>query len=202
MKIAVIVVNYHETFKMLSKLLEKIDYYPEGFTFCEFQTDILDICFSPIPYCQIFMLFVFLVIDGSHVEESNTNEMEEFGQDDYSLDAMDVSDTIQSIDPLWDTAHFLLRVTQEQSLTYTGVENFCDSMQDYNETICNKITHQIEHKLKHHQGSVLDDVISKDILSAIATEDNFSSLKSRYSREKYYEKYFNYKVQCTVSALL
>lgn len=131
------------------------------------------------------------MIDGSHMEESNTNEMEEQDDYDYSLDVMDVSNTVQSIDPLWDTAHFLLRVTQEQSLTYSGVENFCDSMQDYKEMIYSKI----EHKLEHYRGCVLDEVIAKDILSAMEIEDSFCSLKSRFLREKYYEEHFNYKVQ-------
>ena len=67
-----------------------------------------------------------------------TSEMEE-QDDDYSVDGMDIGDTVQCIDPLLDTGYFLLRVTQQQSLTYSGVENFCDAMEDYKEMICGKI---------------------------------------------------------------
>ena len=75
------------------------------------------------------------------VEKNNTNNHEMMEQDSIgfqmSLDAMDVNEkAAESVDPLWDTAHFLLRVTQEQALTYAGVENFCTSMQDYKEIIC------------------------------------------------------------------
>ena len=133
------------------------------------------------------------MVGSIHAEENNSETNE---QDRYqtSLDAMDINETTEFTDPLWDTAHFLLRVTQEQGLTYDGIENFCISMKDYKEILSDKISHQIEQKLKCHQGCFLDDGISKDILSAIETEDDFSSLKSRYIREKYYEQHFNYKV--------
>ena len=41
----------------------------------------------------------------------------------------------------------------------------------------------------------MDEVISKDILRAVEIDDNFSALKSRYSREMYYEQHFNYNVR-------
>lgn len=144
------------------------------------------------PRWAVGVFWLYVLIGVCQVEE--TSEMEE-QNDDYSVDGMDVSDAVQRIDPLWDTAYFLLRVTQEQSLTYSGVENFCDAMQDYKEMICGKITKQIEDKLKHHQGYVVDEVISKDILRAVEIDDNFSALKSRYSRETYYEQHFNYNVR-------
>ena len=155
-------------------------------------TGISDINFS---CCGVFLIIdgSYVEIDGCHVEE--TNELEE-QNDEYSVDCMDIGDAVQCTDALWDTAYFLLRVTQEQSLTYSGIENFCDAMQDYKEMICSKISDQIGNNLKRYQGCVIDEINSKDILSAVEIDDNFSIFKSRYSREMYYEKHFNYNVQC------
>ena len=109
-----------------------------------------------------------------------------------SMDDMDQSDV--QLDPLWDDAHFLLRVSHEQSLSYDGVEKFCECMQHFQEILCGKIAHQVQLKLNLYNGSVLDDTISRELLSAIEVDNCFASLKSRYSREQYYEKHFNYKV--------
>ena len=36
-------------------------------------------------------------------------------------------------DPKWDSALFLLRMTEEHSLTHNGVENLCNSVQSFAE---------------------------------------------------------------------
>lgn len=126
------------------------------------------------------------------MEEDVTDEIEDpFGFSD-SLD--DLDDTDVQLDPLWDDAHFLLRISHEQSLTYDGIEKFCESMQDFKEILCRKVAHQVESKLNHYHGNVLDETISRDLLSTIDVDDCFTSLKSHYSREQYYENHFNYRV--------
>ena len=126
------------------------------------------------------------------MQEDFVSEIEDpFGYVD-SMDDMDQSDV--QLDPLWDDAHFLLRVSHEQSLSYDGVEKFCECMQHFQEILCGKIAHQVQLKLNLYNGSVLDDTISRELLSAIEVDNCFASLKSRYSREQYYEKHFNYKV--------
>ena len=133
-----------------------------------------------------------MLIATNHMQEDIVNEIEDpFGGVD-SVDDMD--DTDVQLDPLWDDAHFLLRVSHEQSLTYEGIENFCESMQHFKDMLCGKIANQVELKLNHYHGSVLDGTISRDLLSEIKVDDCFASLKPRYSREQYYEKHFNYKV--------
>lgn len=123
----------------------------------------------------------------------DTNEVEE-QNDDYNVDGLNISGTVQNIDPLLDIAYFLLRVSQEQSLTHSGIENFCDSMDEYKEVMSGKIREQVEQKLRHH-GCVMDEVILQDILRAVEVDDHFSVLKSRYIREMYYEQHFNYNVR-------
>ena len=78
-------------------------------------------------------------------EFENNHDPDE-GQVNYESNEDGDEPTI-SVDPSWENAHFLLRVTQEQSLTYDGVERFCDCMQDYTEMLCEKMAHQAKQKL-------------------------------------------------------
>ena len=110
------------------------------------------------------------------------------------MDDLEDTDVQPVLDPLWDDAHFMLRVSHEQSLTYDGIEKFCESMQDFKEILSGKIASQVDLKLNHYLGSVLDETIKRDLLSTIKVDDNFAKLKPRYSREQYYEKHFNYMV--------
>ena len=43
------------------------------------------------------------------------------------------------VNPNWENARFLLRVTHEQSMTYNGIEKFCDSVQDFTEILYDKM---------------------------------------------------------------
>lgn len=101
-----------------------------------------------------------------------------------------------SVDPNWENAWFLLRVsyTHEQSLTYDGIEKLCDSMQDFTETLYEKMAHQIKQKLVDLRGTTIDESISQDLIRVFEPSDLFIGLKTRYSREKYYETHFNYQV--------
>ena len=50
-------------------------------------------------------------------------------------------------DPKWDSALFLLQVTEKHSLTHDGVESLCNSVQSFAEIVCEKIAKKIECKL-------------------------------------------------------
>ena len=50
-------------------------------------------------------------------------------------------------DPKWDSALFLLRVTEEHSLTHDSVENLCNSVQSFAEIVSEKVAKKIECKL-------------------------------------------------------
>ena len=99
-----------------------------------------------------------------------------------------------SMDPIWENARFLLRVTQEQSLTYDGIEKFCDSVQDFTETLYEKMAQQMKQKLADLRGITIDESRTQDLLSVLEPIDLFTGLKTRYSREQYYETHFNYQV--------
>ena len=48
------------------------------------------------------------------------------------------------VDEKWDSALFLLRVAQEHSLTYEGVDKFCDTIQSFTEKVCESIATKID----------------------------------------------------------
>ena len=66
-------------------------------------------------------------------------------------------------DPSWENARFLLRVTQEQSLTYDGIEKFCDCVQDFTEVLTTKLAHQMKEKLGDLRGSTIDDTSTQEL---------------------------------------
>ena len=70
-----------------------------------------------------------------------------------------------SEDSSWENARFLLRVTQEQSLTYDGIEKLCDSVQDFTEVLTDKMAHQMKEKLTDLKGSNIDKTITQELLS-------------------------------------
>jgi len=95
------------------------------------------------------------------------------------------------IDDQWDNAHFLLRMSQEQSLTHNGVNSLCETVQDFADRVCEKVEQRVEVKLRNTN---LDESTIQEILSDCKPGDLFKGLKSRYSREKYYQLHFNYMV--------
>ena len=119
-------------------------------------------------------------------------------QFNYETQDEDEDDTLPynstSEDPSWENARFLLRVTQEQSLTYDGTEKFCDSVQDFTDVLTEKMAYQMKEKLTDLRGSTIDETITQELLSICKPIDLFTGLKTRHSREQYYETHFNYQV--------
>ena len=57
-----------------------------------------------------------------------------------------------------------------------------------------QMAHQMKEKLLDLKGSTIDESITQDLLSVFEPTDLFTGLKTRYSREQYYESHFNYQV--------
>ena len=66
---------------------------------------------------------------------------------------------------MWENARLVLRVTQEQLLTCDGIEKFCNSVQDFTETLHEQIAHQMKEKLLDLKGSTIDESVTQDLLS-------------------------------------
>ena len=81
-------------------------------------------------------------------------------------------------DDEWNSAQFLLRVTEEHSLTHNGVDSLCDSVQWFVDGLCARITEKVRHSLLSNE--VTDSVITEDILSVCNPGNLFPNLKSRY----------------------
>ena len=69
-------------------------------------------------------------------------------QEDISADLPDEKVDNPEIDPLWDSAHFLLQATEEHSLTHDGVESLCNTVQLYVKRVCQKISEKVDGQLK------------------------------------------------------
>ena len=98
------------------------------------------------------------------------------------------------IDAQWDSALFLLRVTEEHSLSYEGVASLCNSVQSFTEKVSQTIEEKVERILSSNIGSALDEGMKEEILDACKPGDLFEGLTARHSRELYYEAHLNYKV--------
>ena len=127
--------------------------------------------------------------------------------DDW-FDDQHSTDNEEEVDQHWESARFLLRMTEEHSLTHAGVDSFCDSTQWFVENICSQISKRVEASLppsvdsQHRKDIVeaslppsVDSQHRKDILQECIPGDLFAGLKSRYSREKYYCDHINYVVR-------
>ena len=115
--------------------------------------------------------------------------------DEQFMDWLEQGNSLE-IDPKWESARFLLRATEEHSLTHTGVDSLCDSVQWFVETVCFQIAERVEAGLP----PTTDAAVKEQLLSACRPGDLFSGLKSRYMREKYYEEKFNYVVRVRLFA--
>ena len=94
------------------------------------------------------------------------------------------------VDEKWDNALFLLRVTQEHSLTY-GVDLFCDTVQSFTEKVCENIATKIDEAINKYPET---QAFRQEFLEACNPSNLFEGLITRSSRERYYEAHFNYKV--------
>lgn len=99
------------------------------------------------------------------------------------------------IDPRWESALFLLRMTEEHSLTHTGVDSLCESAQ----WLVDSVGREIAQKLETRLSAVTDDALKEDLLQICKPSDDiFSGLNSRHLRESFYRDWFNYVVSAII----
>ena len=88
------------------------------------------------------------------------------------------------MDQQWESAHFLLHVTEEHSLTDSGVDSLCESTQWFVDKICSQVSERIKAVLP----ADVDSALRQSLLAACKPGDLFTGLTTRYSREKYYRE--------------
>ena len=97
-----------------------------------------------------------------------------------------VSLTRNSRDCYYET-HF----NYKHSLTYEGVDVFCDTVQSFTERVCDSIATKIDAAIS---SSPEIHAFRQELLEACKPGNLFEGLTTRNSRECYYETHFNYKV--------
>lgn len=126
------------------------------------------------------------------VDELSTNYEE--AVNDFETEWRSCEEDFYMVDGLadgrWDKAKFLLRVTEENSLTHSGVDSLCDSVQ----WLVDLITCNLKDKIKAEIPESVTAEQKSAILNACNPGDVFFGLKSRYLREKYYDNFFKYVV--------
>ena len=124
------------------------------------------------------------------------------GENDCEASLVAPLDGEVEIDQKWNTAMFLLRATEENSLTHDGVDKICESVQWYVDKVLDDVLAKVKHELAAES---IDHEIQSNIIEALKFSNNlFDGLDSRYLREKYYEHHFNYVVclcTCTYGTL-
>ena len=98
---------------------------------------------------------------------------------------------MQEVDQQWESAHFLLHVTEEHSLTHSGVDSFCESTQQFVDKVCSQVSERVKTVLP----ADVDSTLRQSLLAACKPGSLFTGLTTRYSREKYYSETFNYVVR-------
>lgn len=125
----------------------------------------------------------------SNIDPPSSNESAGDPADDW-VDEQQPADNEAEVDQRWESARFLLHMTEEHSLTHAGVDSFCESTQLFVEKVCSQISERIEANLPPS----VDAQHREDILKECIPGELFAGLKTRYSREKYYCDQFNYVV--------
>ena len=65
-------------------------------------------------------------------------------------------------DEKWENARFLLKITQEHSLSHEGVDRMCDSIQSVVDTVCERIREKLEQTIV--TGGEISEDIKKQVL--------------------------------------
>ncbi len=119
----------------------------------------------------------------------------ECGSDDIP-DADDDAHQSQSDDEMdiaigqeWESARFLLKSTEEFSLTHNGVDRFCECIQSFVDNVCSQISKNIDSQLPESLP------LKQSIVASCQPGDLFKGLTTRYKREKYYVDTFDYVVR-------
>ena len=66
------------------------------------------------------------------------------------------------VDQKWESARFLLHVTEEHSLTHSGVDSFCESTQRFVDKVCSQVSERIEAQLP----VTIDSALRQSLLAA------------------------------------
>ena len=86
-----------------------------------------------------------------------------------------------------------MRVTSELSLNHSEVDSVCSSTQWIVDVVSDRIAKKVKGCLT--EAGISNPDLCKNIEEACTPDDIFSTLDSRYNRENYYQKYFNYVVR-------
>lgn len=126
-------------------------------------------------------------IDGCIVSEDDLTQEDDHEPGTQAEDEVAIG--IES-DKKWNSALFLLRVTQENSLTHDGVDKICESVQWFVDDVLDDVLANVKHELASTVEQI-DLEVQRNILGALQSSNIFDGLNSR---EKYYEHQFNYVV--------
>lgn len=138
-----------------------------------------------------------------HYGRFHSDEMNVLEQQDVSLypeqitDDLNLSENRSNMlqnshewDLEWDCTMFLMRITNELSLTHSGIDKMCTATQSFIDLIFNKTFHRVQSRLQSQ--ITLTTELSNDIRTVCNLGDVFNQLSSRYYRESYYCEHFNY----------
>uniref|UniRef100_A0A1X7TS93 Uncharacterized protein n=1 Tax=Amphimedon queenslandica TaxID=400682 RepID=A0A1X7TS93_AMPQE len=87
-------------------------------------------------------------------------------------------------------ALFLMRVTDQVSLSHTGVDKLCSSTQWFLDSVTDSIADKVQDCLR--QSGITNQQVLSDVADACRPPDVFSNLSSRHYRDQYFEKNFHY----------
>ena len=83
---------------------------------------------------------------------------------EHDEDDNDCSGSTFERDDKWENARFLLKIAQEHSLSYEGVDHMCDSIQSLVDTVCEKIRKRVNGIMV--TGSVISEDLKKQVIDS------------------------------------
>ena len=92
-----------------------------------------------------------------------------------------------------ESALFLMRVTDQLSLSHTGIDKICSATQWLLDSVGDSIADKVKECLR--QSGITNQDILANVDGVCHPPDVFANLSSRYYRDKYFEKNFNYVVK-------
>ena len=98
-----------------------------------------------------------------------------------------------------ESALFLMRVTDQLSLSHTGIDKICSATQWLLDSVGDSVADKVKECLRQ-SGITCQDILA-NVDGVCHPPDIFANLSSRYYREKYFEKNFNYVVKIILSLI-
>ena len=117
-------------------------------------------------------------------EAISNDELDDMESSDHTAVATDVLPAIDM------EREFLLRASDELSLSHNGVDRLCSSTQWFIDTV----SESISQKIKGYLSGMGVEYDGNDIDGLCHTENVFGELSSRYYRDNYYASAFSYVV--------